>query len=181
MGLGRGQGLRGGGELAAGRSGCGIRGRWAQGRLQLTEGDASKSDAQAGSGASAPQPPTLACRCRQPGAPPQSLHCRGRRPGRGWCAAGGVPTWAPGTWALGPAWGLDPGGGPGRSASASLPPRVECPVGGQASGKRRLRSLAETPGRSTRSSPGGGVGRRVPAARRVSGAVGGAARPASPR
>lgn len=71
-----------------------------RGRRRLTEGDMSETDAQAGSGASAPGPPTRGCRCGQPGAPPQSCRCQGRGPGWGRCAAGGVPTWVWRAWAL---------------------------------------------------------------------------------
>lgn len=63
-------------------------------------GDAGETDAQAGSGASAP--PTRGCRCGQPGAPPRARGCRG-----GGRAGGGAP------------WGACPRGFGGCGSSAS--------------------------------------------------------------
>ena len=93
-----------------------------------------------------------------------------------------MPTWARGAWALGPvlgpAWGLDPGGGPARSASASrcgwsaqwageLDPRTPEPSGDPGSIGLLLTSCRRPEEGS-------------PAARSAPGAVGGPARAASP-
>lgn len=120
-------------------------------------------------------------------APLQSRRCWGRGPGRGWCAAGGVPTRARprgrgergrSARALGRAWGLDPGGGSARSASASrcgwsaqcageLDPRTPEPSGDPGSIGLLLTSCRRPEEKS-------------PAARSAPGAVGGPARAASP-
>lgn len=103
----------GGLAAAAAAGGEGEKGR---GRSRLTEDDVSETDAQAGSRASAPRPPTRVCRCGQPGAPPP--RCRGPGPGWGRCAAGGVPTWVWRAWALGPQPG--PSGWPRPRRSRAL-------------------------------------------------------------
>lgn len=135
-----------------GEGGVGEKGR---GRRRLTEGDVSKTDAQAGSGASAPGPPTRGCRCGQPGAPPPRCRCRGRGPGWGRCAAGGVPTWV---WR---AWALSPPPGPRRLAAPQA-----------------VRGAGFPPSAVARA-PGGRPGGRGPAAECRRGAVEGP-RPAAP-
>ena len=112
---------------------------------------------------------------RGPSAEPPLLGAgAGRGPGRGRCAAGGVPTRARGGWALVPvlrrAWGLDPGGG-SWARGFRLPRRAR-----RRDTRTQRRARLDRPVPHLLQAPGG----RVPAAPSAPGAVGGPARPARP-
>lgn len=125
-----------------------------------------ETDAQAGSRASAPPPPTRGCRCGQQGAPPPRCRCRGRRPGWGRRAAGGVPTWV--WWA----WALSRRGAPRRVAAAEKSRRSASRSGHRGSALRmggpagqrppRPPSLVGIPGGSAQSLLSQASGARVP-------------------